>query len=148
MVIFTGAAFSLMLSSLLDTNKSETERRNCLHKKRLLDSLISSRKQAEKALAVNTCHFSQRWNDSEVGTECSDNGGESHGELFPALRLSPWLLSSALLYFGIAGEKMLLCACCPLSLSQSILPIDFREGAAVCARTPPHLLSDYPQAGG
>lgn len=43
----------------------------------------------ENFLAVNTCHLSRRWNDSEVGTENSDNGGESHRELFPSPEMEP-----------------------------------------------------------
>lgn len=121
------------------------ERRNCLQEKRLWTRLCFWQEAGwENALAVSTCHFSRRWNDSEVGPECSDNGDESHGELFPALRLSQGPLSSAQMYFGISGDQRLLCACHSLSLSwESILPIDFRAGAAVCARTP-HLLLNQP----
>lgn len=66
---------------------------------------------------------------------------------FPCPETEPRALSSALLYFGITGEKRLLCACHSQFLSQgSILPIDFREGAAVCARMP-HLLLNHPGRG-
>lgn len=93
MTIITGAAFMFVDIAFLvcwSPVHLRQGRRNCLHEKRLLDVPgFLQKTDWENSLAVNTCHLSWRWNDSEVGTENSDNGDEIHGELFPSPKMEP-----------------------------------------------------------